>query len=96
MVYKKKQKDLYLGGKQNKGMIYLNYKLFKNSLNDKDKLIETVLLNRGIENPEEYLSLDSSCINDYDNLDNMEEAVDCFAKHFERGDLVAILVDSDP
>ena len=87
---------MYLSGKQNKGMIYLNYKLFKNSLNDKDKVIETVLLNRGIENPEEYLSLDSSCINDYDSLDNMEEAVDCFAKHFERCDLIAILVDSDP
>jgi single-stranded-DNA-specific exonuclease len=96
MVYKKKQKGLYLGGKQNKGMIYLNYKLFKNNLNDKDKLIETVLLNRGIENPEEYLSLDSSCINDYDNLDNMEEAVDCFAKHFENNDCISILVDSDP
>lgn len=96
MVYKKKQKGLYLGGKQNKGMIYLNYKLFKNSLNDKDKLIETVLLNRGIENPEEYLSLDSSCINDYDNLDNIEEAIECFNKHFENSDIISILVDSDP
>ncbi len=72
----------------------MNYKLIGN--NDKENLIEQVLLNRGIENPEEYLSLDSSFINDYDNLDNMEEAVNCFVKHFERGDLVAILVDSDP
>lgn len=72
----------------------MNYKLIGN--NNKENLIEQVLLNRGIENPEEYLSLDSSFINDYDNLDNMEEAVNCFAKHFERGDLVAILVDSDP
>lgn len=72
----------------------MKYKLIGN--NDKENLIEQVLLNRGIENPEEYLSLDSSCINDYDNLDNIEEAVDCFAKHFEGGDLIAILVDSDP
>nr|DAG32468.1 MAG TPA: single-stranded-DNA-specific exonuclease RecJ [Caudoviricetes sp.] len=72
----------------------MNYKLIGN--NDKENLIEQVLLNRGIENPEEYLSLDSSYINDYDNLDNMKEAINCFAKHFERGDLVAILVDSDP
>lgn len=72
----------------------MKYKLI--GKNDKENLIEQVLLNRGIENPEEYLSLDSSCINNYDNLDNMEKAVDCFAKHFERGDLVAILVDSDP
>lgn len=72
----------------------MKYKLI--GKNDKENLIEQVLLNRGIENPEEYLSLDSSCINNYDNLDNMGKAVDCFAKHFERGDLVAILVDSDP
>ena len=72
----------------------MKYKLIGS--NDKENLIEQVLLNRGIENPEEYLSLDSTCINDYDNLNNIEEAIDCFAKHFERGDLVAILVDSDP
>lgn len=72
----------------------MNYKLI--GKNDKENLIEQVLLNRGIEDPEEYLSLDSSCINDYDSLDNIEDAVTCFAKHFERGDLVAILVDSDP
>lgn len=72
----------------------MKYKLIGN--NDKENLIEQVLLNRGIKNPEEYLSLDSTCINDYDSLDNMEEAIDCFATHFERGDLIAILVDSDP
>lgn len=72
----------------------MKYKLI--GKNDKENLIEQVLFNRGIENPEEYLSLNSSCINDYDNLDNIEEAVDCFTKHFERGDLIAILVDSDP
>ena len=72
----------------------MKYKLI--GKNDKENLIEQVLLNRGIENPEEYLSLDSSCINNYDNLDNMKEAINCFAKHFERGDLIAILVDSDP
>ena len=58
----------------------MKYKLI--GKNNKENLIEQVLLNRGIENPEKYLSLDSSCINDYDNLDNI--------------DLVAILVDSDP
>lgn len=72
----------------------MKYKLI--GKNDKENLIEQVLFNRGIENPEEYLSLDSSCINDYDNLANMKEVINCFAKHFERGDLVAILVDSDP
>lgn len=72
----------------------MKYKLI--GKNDKENLIEQVLLNRGIEDPEKYLSLDSSYINDYDNLDNMEEAINCFTKHFERRDDIAILVDSDP
>lgn len=72
----------------------MKYKLI--GKNDKENLIEQVLLNRGIENPEEYLSLDESCCNNYENLGNINEAVDCFTKHFERGDLIAILVDSDP
>ena len=42
----------------------MEYKLFANSLNDKDNIIETVLLNRGIENPQEYLNLTEGCCND--------------------------------
>ena len=74
----------------------MQYKLFKNSLNDKDNIIETVLLNRGIENPQEYLNLDESCTNDYNDLENINKAVECFEKHFEDGDNIAILVDCDP
>ena len=74
----------------------MKYKLFENSLNDKDNIIETVLLNRGIENPQEYLNLDESYTNDYNNLDNIDKAVNCFEFHFERGDEVCILVDTDP
>ena len=74
----------------------MKYKLLKNSLNDKENIGETVLLNRGIENPQKYLNLDESCTNDYNNLDNINEAVACFEKHFERGDEVGILVDTDP
>lgn len=74
----------------------MKYKLFDNSLNDKDNIIETVLLNRGIENPQEYLNLSESCCNDYNNLKNINEAVECFEKHFEKGDNIAILVDCDP
>ena len=72
----------------------LNYKLIGN--NDTDNIIETVLLNRGIENPQEYLNLNESCTNDYNNLKNINEAVECFEKHFERGDDIAVLVDCDP
>ena len=79
-----------------KEMNILQYKLFENSLNDKEQIIKTVLLNRGINNPQKYLSLDESCTNDYNNLDNINEAVECFEKHFERGDDIAVLVDCDP
>ncbi len=74
----------------------MKYKLFENSLNDKDNVIETVLLNRGIENPQEYLSLNENCCNDYNNLCNINEAVECFNKHFESRDDITILVDCDP
>lgn len=74
----------------------MQYKLFENSLNDKDNVIETVLLNRGIEHPQEYLNLSEDCTNDYNNLNNINEAVECFEKHFERGDDIAVLVDCDP
>jgi hypothetical protein len=74
----------------------MQYKLFASSLNDKNNVIETVLLNRGIENPHEYLNLNEDCTNDYNNLNNINEAVACFEKHFERRDDIAVLVDCDP
>lgn len=74
----------------------MQYRLFQNSLNDKDNIIETVLLNRGIENPQEYLNLDESCTNDYNNLNNINAAVECFERHFDNNDAIAILVDCDP
>lgn len=74
----------------------MNYKLYENSLNDPERVIETILLNRGIEDPETYLSLDESCCNDYENLDNIDDAVKLFDAHFERRDDFAVLVDCDP
>ena len=74
----------------------MNYKLYENSLNDPERVVETILLNRGIENPEAYLNLDESCCNDYENLDSIDDAVKLFDVHFERGDDICILVDTDP
>lgn len=74
----------------------MNYKLYANSLNDTERVVETILRNRGITDPDTYLNLDSSCCNEYENLNNIEEAVKCFDKHFEGGDSVCILVDTDP
>lgn len=72
----------------------MKYKLIGN--NDKNNIIETILLNRGVKNPNEYLNLDESCINDYNNLSNINKAVECFSLHFDRRDNIAILVDCDP
>ena len=74
----------------------MNYKLYENSLNDTEKVLETILFNRGIVDPKAYLNLDSSCCNDYENLKNIDGAVKCFDKHFERRDDIAVLVDCDP
>lgn len=77
-----------------KGENALNYKLIGN--NNTNNIIEQILINRGIDNPQEYLNLDESCCNDYNNLNNINEAVELFVSHFERGDEVCILVDTDP
>ena len=74
----------------------MNYKLISGSLNDTDRLIETILFNRGIHNPNEYLKLTKRYCANYDDLDNITEAVECFNKHFEQNDNIAILVDCDP
>ena len=74
----------------------MNYKLYENSLNDTERVIETILLNRGIMDPKTYLNLDSSCCNSFDALSNIGTAVECFDQHFENNDVITILVDCDP
>lgn len=74
----------------------MNYKLYENSLNDTERVVETILRNRGITDPDTYLNLDSSCCNEYENLDNIEEAVKTFDYHFCNRHQISILVDCDP
>lgn len=73
----------------------MKYELIKGSLNDTSKPIETVLLNRGIEDYEHYLSLSEDDIESWEGLDNINEAVKCFVKHFENFDTITILSDTD-
>lgn len=54
-----------------------------------------ILLNRGIENPKEYLNLNDSCLYDYHLLDKIEDAVECFMLHYEQRNKIGVLVDSD-
>lgn len=73
----------------------MRYELIKNSLNDIDNPIETVLRNRGIENIQQYLSLNDSAVQDYNDLSNIQEAVECFIKHYESQDKIIVMPDSD-
>lgn len=73
----------------------MQYKLIENSLNDTNNVIETILLNRGVADLEKYLNLDDSCVQDYNDLNNMGKAVQCFLKHYERQDKIIVMPDSD-
>ena len=71
----------------------MKYKLIGD--NDIDNVIETTLKNRGIENWQEYINLNHLDDEEYQGLDNIEQAVECFARHAEKEDDIAILFDSD-
>lgn len=71
----------------------MQYKLIgDNNTND---IITTVLKNRGIESPIKYLNLDESVVQDYNHLDNMRDAVECFIGHYEKQDKIMLLPDED-
>lgn len=55
-----------------------------------------MLNNRGVIDVNKYINLNDNVIEDYNNLDNIQEAVKCFSEHIERGCVVGILVDTDP
>ena len=74
----------------------MRYKLIEGSLNNANDVFDTVLLNRGVSEPHMYLTLDSEWEEDYNNLNNIHKAVECFKIHIERGDDIAVLVDCDP
>lgn len=72
----------------------MKYKLIGN--NDTNNIIQTILINRGVVNPNEYINLSEDSICDWQDLDNINEAVECFANHFENKSIITILVDCDP
>ncbi len=56
---------------------------------------ECISENRGLENIEELLNLDSSVEKDWKNLINIKKAVECIAKHIENKSNFFIIVDED-
>ena len=71
----------------------LKYKLIGN--NDTGNIIKTVLQNRGIEDVDVYLNLTESQMHDHNSLSRMDEAVQCFIKHYENKDKIVIMPDED-
>ena len=76
----------------------MKYRLYDNATNDiyeRDKLC-SFLKNRGIEKPNEYLNLSISNTYSYELLDNINDAVELFKKHYDSGNKIAIIPDNDP
>ena len=74
----------------------MQYRLYNNSDNNTSDVIAEVLKNRGVEDYEKYLQLDESVVIPYENLDNINEAVELFIQHFNQKNKIEILIDSDP
>lgn len=73
--------------------MHLKYKLIGN--NDTTNILKTVLNNRGIENYNKYLALCDNCSDNWDHLNSIDEAVNCFDYHFCNKHKMAILSDTD-
>lgn len=76
--------------------MYLQYRLYENANNDTSNVLKEVLKNRGINDYHTYLDLDESVVIPYQKLDNIENAVDLFMKHFNNKNKIGVLVDEDP
>lgn len=64
-------------------------------INNTNNIIKTVLENRGIKDWNEYINLNAVDCEEYKGLDNIENAVKCFANHIESKEDIAILCDTD-
>ena len=76
-------------------MIIINYQLIgRNDINDVQGCF---LENRGITNTHTYLSLNESVVNDYNDLANIQDAVDLYIENVIRHPVkhIVILVDCD-
>ena len=76
--------------------MYLQYRLYKDANNDTSNVLKEVLKNRGIDDHYTYMNLDESVVIPYQNLDNINEAVALFMRHFNEKNKIGVLVDEDP
>ena len=71
----------------------MQYKLIGN--NDTSNIIKTILSNRGIDDVDTYLNLTDKQTCHYNGLNNMQDAVECFIKHYENKDKIVVMPDED-
>ncbi len=57
--------------------------------------IEDILKLKGIENVEEFLNPNESCVEDCNHYDNIIKARDCLVKHISQNNTITLLVDCD-
>ena len=58
----------------------MKYKLINNSVNDINDVIGTTLKNRGVADINAYIYASESDISDWQNLESIEDAVECFER----------------
>ena len=74
----------------------MRYKLLESSANNTNDIIGTILKNRGIQNPKEYLNCTKTDDSeDWKLIDNIDKAVELFDKHFTTRNKIVILADND-
>lgn len=72
------------------------YKQIGNGLGfSPNSMLETILKNRGVISPKDFLNLNESNIEDFHLYDNMDEAVNCYNYHLKEGSKIGLLIDFD-
>lgn len=71
----------------------MEYKLI--GTNDYDNPLQTFLSNRGVEDINGYINMREDVVIPYQNLTNIDKAVDLYRKHIENNSNITIVVDAD-
>ena len=75
----------------------MKYQLIKNSKNDIDNFLETVLENRNIKDTDAFRKSNTELLekNSFEDLDNIEEGVELLLKHIRKKSRITLIVDPD-
>lgn len=71
----------------------MEYKLI--GMNDYNNPLQTFLGNRGVEDINEYINVSEDVVIPYQNLTDIDKAVDLYCKHIENNSNITIVVDAD-